>query len=61
MVVGVVLMIAGASLAAAPVAAGRMANALRFVPYSTEPRYVRYYRGAGVLLVAVGLLLAIAR
>jgi hypothetical protein len=60
-VLGVVLIMAGAFLAIAPLSAARAANSLRFVPYSSDPRRVRGYRIAGAAMVVAGVILALVR
>ena len=43
------------SLAVRRLAAARIARSLRFVPYSTEPSYVRLYRRAGIAIALLGI------
>jgi len=57
-VIGLVLVLAGLSLAIAPLAAARVANALRFVPYSESAEATRYYRASGLAVIIVGLIVA---
>jgi hypothetical protein len=58
-VIGVFLICVGGFLATAPLIAGRLVQALRFVPFGTDPTHVRQYRAMGVIFVAVGLVLAL--
>jgi hypothetical protein len=55
-VVGVFLAVLGLSLAIAPIGSARMANALRWVPYSKSSDAVRLYRGSGVVAIVLGLI-----
>jgi hypothetical protein len=59
-VIGVLLVLAGLSLAIAPLGAIRLANTIRFVPYSRSSEAVRYYRTSGCAVVALGLVVVIA-
>ena len=58
MVIGLVLVLAGLSLAIAPLAAARFANTLRFVPYSKSAEATRRYRASGLAMIIVGLIVA---
>ena len=57
-VIGLVLVLAGLSLAVVPLAAARIANTLRFVPYSKSAEAIRYYRASGIAMVTFGLIVA---
>jgi len=57
-VIGLVLVLAGLSLAIAPLAAARVANTLRFVPYSKSADAVRYYRASGLAMLILGVIVA---
>ena len=60
MIFGMAIALGGLLLALAPLRAARAANALRFVPYSVDPNRVKGYRVAGWLIVAVGVVAALA-
>lgn len=57
--VGIVLAVLGVLLVWRPITVARAANALRFVPYSTQPVRVRQYRIAGGVIALFGLILAL--
>lgn len=59
MVLGLVIVAAGLFLAILPLQAARVTHWGRFAGYSSDPGALRYYRVAGVVLVAIGLLLAV--
>ena len=58
MLLGVVIAAGGLALAAVPIGAARFANFFRFVPYATDQASVRYYRGAGVVMISAGVVVS---
>lgn len=60
-IIGAFLVVVGVVLTAIPVAAGRAANALRFVPYSRDAAAVRWYRTMGVVIVVAGVVVMLTQ
>jgi hypothetical protein len=56
---GIVVVVAGVFLAAAPLSAARATARARFAPYSTDDKTVRVYRLAGAAIALLGLAIAV--
>lgn len=59
MVIGLFLVVVGVTLAIAPIGAARVANTLRFVPFSRSDDAVRQYRTSGIIMAVAGIVVAL--
>ncbi len=56
---GIVVIVAGVFLVAAPLSAARVTARARFAPYATDQNSVAWYRAAGAAMAVLGLVITL--